>query len=49
MTGEIFTVAGLLADEHQSRACAAFAKDGLRCILIEVASMAVSSRFAQTA
>ena len=47
LSGEIFLVAGLLADQHNSRVRRTFAKHGLRRILPERAGAAMSGLFTQ--
>jgi hypothetical protein len=38
MTGDVFLVTGLLADEHYLRRCRAFTEHGLRCVAPQVAT-----------
>src|SRR6266542_4239548 len=47
MSGEIFFIAGLFADEHDYRAAAPFAEDGLRTAFPEVAGFAIGGGLAQ--
>src|SRR6266498_3008750 len=47
MASEIFFIAGLFADEHDHRAAAPFAEDGLRASFPEVAGFAIGGGLAQ--
>ncbi len=44
MAEPVFAVAGLLPNEHHSRADSTFAKNRLRCVLIEFAAAATCGR-----
>lgn len=44
MAEPVFAVAGLLPNEHHSRADATFAENRLRCVFIEIAAAAVRRR-----
>jgi hypothetical protein len=48
MAGEVFFVAGLFADKKNFSAPRAFAEDGLRATLPEIASFAISGRIAKS-
>ena len=44
LTGAIFVVAGLLADENHPRPHTALSEDGLRRVLVEIATAALGRR-----
>src|SRR5438093_2038706 len=46
MSREVFGIARLLADEHELSFAPAFAEDGLRASLVQIASLTVSRRLA---